>query len=186
MCACVVDKEWESSADLNLDANEVLGSLNHRIVEMKESETSLSKTSKEDEKIDREIEKLKVDTEYKRKKMEKLQDKSDELTTQNIKLPTLELPTFAGKITDWPTFWDSFKSTVHQNEKMSKIDKFKYLLSLLRDEAKDTVRGFNLTENHYEQAIEQLKERYDDEEQIIHNHYMLLSNAPRCRNVTQD
>ena len=184
----VIDEEWESSTDLNLDANEVLGSLNHRIIEMmKESETSLSKTSKkEDEKIDREIEKLIVDTEYKRKKMEKLQDKSDEITTQNIKLPTLELPMFAGKITDRPTFWDSFKSTVHQNEKMSKIDKFKYLLSLLRDEAKDTVRGFNLTENYYEQAIEQLKERYDDEEQIIPNHYMLLSNAPRCRNVTQD
>ena len=48
------------------------------------------------------------------------------------------------------------------------------------------MKGFNLAETHYGQAIEQLQERYDDKEQIIHNHYMMLSNSPRCRNTTKD
>ena len=58
-------------------------------------------------------------------------------------------------------------------------------MSCLRDEAKDTLLGYRLTESQYDVAIEQLKERYDDKEFIIHNHYEALSNLPRSTNVTQ-
>lgn len=43
------------------------------------------------------------------------------------KLPKLILPRFRGDVTEWTSFWDSFKSAVHENEAISPIDKFNYL-----------------------------------------------------------
>ena len=39
------------------------------------------------------------------------------------KLPKLHLPRFAGDITKFQTFWDSFESAVHVNPDLSSIDK---------------------------------------------------------------
>ena len=43
-------------------------------------------------------------------------------TPMKPKLPKLTLPKFKGELTSWTTFWDPFKSTVHDNRDMSKID----------------------------------------------------------------
>ena len=51
------------------------------------------------------------------------------------KLPKLTLLRFRGELTTWKTLCDSFKSTVHENNSMSKIDKFSYLKSLLEGPA---------------------------------------------------
>jgi len=47
-------------------------------------------------------------------------------------LPKLILLRFRGDVT---SFWDSFKSTVHENEAISPINKFNYLNSLLEGPA---------------------------------------------------
>ena len=41
-------------------------------------------------------------------------------TPMKPKFPKLTLPKFKGELTSWTTFWDSFKSTVHENPNMSK------------------------------------------------------------------
>ena len=51
-----------------------------------------------------------------------------------VTLPTLELPTFNGEITQFFSFWDSFESMVGANEDLSSIDKFNYLQRSLRGE----------------------------------------------------
>jgi len=51
------------------------------------------------------------------------------------KLPKLILPKFRGDVTTWTGFWESYKSAVHDNENISKIDKFNYLKSLLEGAA---------------------------------------------------
>ena len=43
-----------------------------------------------------------------------------------------------------------------------------------------------MTEGQCDKAVQQLIERYYDKEQIIHNHYALLSSVSKCANVTQD
>ena len=105
---------------------------------------------------------------------------------KQVRLPKIELPKFSGNITAWPAFWDSYCSTIHNNDALSKIDKFKYLTSCLEDEAKDTLKGFTLTEAQYDIAVEHLKERYDDREFIIHRHYETLSELPRSKNTTEE
>jgi hypothetical protein len=42
------------------------------------------------------------------------------------KLPKLEVKRFNGKIQEWQEFWDSFDSSVNQNDALSEVDKFAY------------------------------------------------------------
>ena len=39
-------------------------------------------------------------------------------------LPKLTLQTFNGDVQTWQTFWDSFKSTVHQNINLTDVQRF--------------------------------------------------------------
>ena len=62
------------------------------------------------------------------------------------KLPKLILPKFRGDITKWISFWDSFKSAVHENKAISLVDKFNYLNSLLEGPASRAIQGLSLTD----------------------------------------
>ena len=43
-----------------------------------------------------------------------------------------------------------------------------------------------MTSVQYDVALKQLKDRYDDNEYIIYNHYDALANLTRCKNTTDD
>ena len=103
---------------------------------------------------------------------------------QQIKLPRLTLNNFNGDLTEWTSFWDSFQSTIHLNNQLSKVDTIKSLISCLQGEAKDKLAGFHLTDAHYDQAIDHLMNRYHDKEYIIHMHYNRLSNLTKSSNAT--
>lgn len=51
-------------------------------------------------------------------------------------------------------FKNSFKSAVHDNGVVSKINKVNYLHSLLEDAASLSIQGLNLTADNYDSAIE--------------------------------
>ena len=77
-----------------------------------------------------------------------------------MKLPKLELKKFSGKIAEWAEFWDGFKSAVHDDPDLAKIDKFKYLRCYLEEPAKSVVTGFSMTEADYDAAVNLLTKRY--------------------------
>ena len=56
--------------------------------------------------------------------------------SRKVKLLKLELKKFSGKIAEWAEFWDGFKSAVHDDPDLAKIDKFKYLRCYLEEPAK--------------------------------------------------
>ena len=186
----IVDKEIETSTNLDLDAAEANQLINELIEDGEQKKTVIRQRKRDEERELLELEKLKLETECKRVQLEKLKDTeektADTANNQKIKLPTLTLPTFSGKVTAWPTFWDSFNSTIHSNKQVARIDKFKYLVSALEGDAKGTLCGFDLTESHYDEAVALLKDRYDDTEYIIHNHYTILSKISRCSNATYE
>ena len=110
-----MNKELENATELELDANEILQMINDRIeLELAPTSEQLVDTkSKVEEKITYEIEKLKIESDYKRAKLKKLSEEGHhEATSANrkIKLPDLPLPSFSGDITQWPSFWDSLGS----------------------------------------------------------------------------
>ena len=75
---------------------------------------------KETEKLERELENLKLDGEVKRAQLASLKDgatasvvsDASALVNKRVKLPRLELPEFDGDILKWSAFWDSFSSTI--------------------------------------------------------------------------
>ena len=105
-----------------------------------------------------------------------------ETTTSGTKprLPKLILPTFKGDVTRWVTFWDSYKSAIHNNSQLTKIDKFNYLHSLLDGQAAHAIKGLTLTEANYDSAVELLQQRFGKPQQIITAHMDELIKIPNC------
>ena len=96
------------------------------------------------------------------------------------RLPKLELQKFKGNITSWMPFWDSFKSAVHDNPDISKIDKFNYLSSFLEGSASKAVQGLTLTEGNYDLAVTLLQERFGNKQAIVSAHIEELMKLPDC------
>ena len=81
-------------------------------------------------------------------------------TGRKVKLPKLELKRFSGRIAEWQEFWDGFRSAIHEDESLAKVDKFKYLRNYLEEPARSVVTGFSLTDANYDSAVELLRKRY--------------------------
>ena len=92
------------------------------------------------------------------------------------KLPKLEIKKLSGKAYDWQEFWDSFKSSVDENEELSTVDKFAYLRHLLEEPARAVIAGYSLTERNYEDALNLLKERFAKPTVIKQAHLNELAN----------
>jgi len=51
--------------------------------------------------------------------------------TCKVKLPKLTPRKFNGELTKWLIFWDSFESSIQNNQELSDVDRFNYLYTLL-------------------------------------------------------
>lgn len=65
------------------------------------------------------------------------------------KLSKLTLKRFGGDPTQWHSFWDRFSAAVHNNDGVSKVDKFNYLKSLVEGQAASVIEGLSLTNDNY-------------------------------------
>ena len=96
------------------------------------------------------------------------------------KLQKLELPKFRGDITTYFTFWDSFNSAIHTNPHIANIDKFHYLKASLEGSAAESIQGLTLTSANYDAAVDLLRERYGNKQQIISAHMDQLLKISCC------
>ncbi|XP_062713379.1 uncharacterized protein LOC134290294 [Aedes albopictus] len=87
-----------------------------------------------------------------------------------VKLPEIRLPSFGGKIRDWVTFRDMFRSLIHRNQQLTDIDKFTYLRSSLEGEALREIGMIEITAANYIIAWEQLQKRYENKKLIVKAH----------------
>ena len=56
---------------------------------------------------------------------------------------------------------------MHENNEISKIDKFNYLNLVLEGPASHTIQGVSLTVTNYDSAVELLQMRFGNPQQII-------------------
>eukprot|EP00731_Ephydatia_muelleri_P015789 Em0009g213a len=84
-----------------------------------------------------------------------------------VKLPRLS---FNGDLTTWTPFWDSFKSSIHDNDELTSIDKFNYLNSLLESSAAAAIARLTLSEANYSEAVAILTKRFGNRQQIVTKH----------------
>ena len=96
------------------------------------------------------------------------------------KLPKLVLPKFRGEVTTWMGFWYSYKSAVHDNVNLSKIDKFNYLRSLLEGAASQAIQGLALSSDNYDSVVEKIEQRFGKTQQIISAHMEEILKLQPC------
>jgi len=79
-----------------------------------------------------------------------------------LKLPRVNLPTFAGTFEEWIPFRNMFQSMIDNNTSLPNIQKMQYLISSLKGEARDVIGLLEVSDENYIEAWEMLKDRYDD------------------------
>ena len=84
------------------------------------------------------------------------------------------MPTFDGKVENWPSFYDIFESAVHCNLHLSNATKFQYLQSLLKGVANEAIAGLKVTNANYESALQIFKERFGQKQILISTHVTTL------------
>lgn len=65
---------------------------------------------------------------------------------------------FDGDLTQWQSFYDGFKSAVHDDKDIPNSRKFQLLQSSLRGKAAQALAGWRLTDDNYSEALERLIE----------------------------
>ena len=80
---------------------------------------------------------------------------------------------------------DVLEKNIHANEKLSNINKFSYLCSLLHGKAAKVVEGIQITSANYPEAISQLKERFEQPDLMIQGHANDLLRMGSCGEQTR-
>ena len=86
------------------------------------------------------------------------------------KLPKLTIKPFAGNAYNWQTFWDLFRTSIHENKNLNNVNRFNYLHNYLEGPAFAAINGFSLTEANYHIAIELFITRFGNKQCIISSH----------------
>ena len=102
-----------------------------------------------------------------------------------VKLPKLSLVTFDGEPTNWQPFWDSFRSSIHENAALANVDKLQYLKQSLVGIAADTISGLPLTNSSYGEAVDLLGKRFGDKQIVISRHMENLMELPKIASNTE-
>ncbi|XP_073835822.1 uncharacterized protein [Musca autumnalis] len=101
--------------------------------------------------------------------------------SSSSRLPSLKLPKFDGKYSEYKRFITAFNNMVNDNPAISLIEKFNYLLNCLSGPALAVVEPFQVCEENYEKALNRLEERYDNKVLIFLEHIESLFNVPKMQ-----
>ncbi|XP_076391767.1 uncharacterized protein LOC143265171 [Megachile rotundata] len=92
----------------------------------------------------------------------------------NVRLPTIQLPSFDGNYSHWLRFRDSFISLVHQNETLSDVQRFHYLNSSLKGAVSRVIHSLGVSEANYKLAWQLLNSRYENSTALKRHHVTAL------------
>lgn len=94
------------------------------------------------------------------------------------KLPRLELCPFNGELQNWPIFYETFKSIIHENQSLSDSEKIQYLIGKLTGNAQLICQGFMPTAENYSVLWQTLVNKYNDKRVLAASYFDTLLNLP--------
>lgn len=106
-------------------------------------------------------------------------------TKAEIPLPTMHIPTFTGKATEWMEFIALFTSHIDKRERLTDSQKFQYLKSKLDGEAAQLLRNIPITDANYKPALEKLTSRYNNCRVISNAHFSTLFAQPEIKSESR-
>jgi len=89
---------------------------------------------------------------------------------QRIHLAPIPFPSFNGSIQGWFSFFDIFKSMIHNEDVYTPAQKFFHLRSCLRGTALDLVQSIPISDVNYDVVIKRLIQRYNNKSLVIQSH----------------
>lgn len=100
-----------------------------------------------------------------------------------VKLPPIDIPSFDGKIENWPIFYESFKANIHLNPSLSDSQRIQYLTGKLAGTALKIIAGIIPSGENYADIWASLEQRYQDK-RALGCHYMstLFNIKPAINN----
>lgn len=101
---------------------------------------------------------------------------------ERVRLPKIEIPKFDGDMKKWPTFFDMFRTLIHECSSLSNIERFQYLISYLEKDAATVVKNIPITEDNYTIAYACLVKRYQNERVLITNYWLNVYKAESMKN----
>ena len=101
------------------------------------------------------------------------------VSQNSVKLPKLDLPTFAGRYTEWMSFIDLFSASVDSNSSLSDAQKLQYLKTSVKEEPYRLISSLRITNSNYSVALEVLRKRYANNKVIVREHiHQIVTFAP--------
>ena len=98
---------------------------------------------------------------------------------KGVKLPKLDVPTFDGDVLHWTQFWEQFEVSVHSRTNVSDAEKLVYLQQTTKSgSARGTIEGLSQTGDHYHEAIDCLRSRYNRPRLIHRAHVRMIMDVP--------
>lgn len=103
-----------------------------------------------------------------------------------LKLPTIQLPEFAGDFNSWLTFHDMFVSLIDKADDLSCVQKLHYLKAALKGEAARLIEPIVTTEENYNIAWQMLVDRYGNKKLLKKRHIQAILRLPKMTNSSLD
>ena len=82
-------------------------------------------------------------------------------------------------------FSDMFVATVHNNERLSEVEKLTYLKDNLRGSAQEAVSGYQITGDNYLVVLRVLEDRFGEKQKAINAHYTALMKIEPASSKTE-
>lgn len=91
-----------------------------------------------------------------------------------IRLPQIQIEKFSGQYFRWLQFHDTYESLIHNNNRITPIQKFHYLSSYLEGDAARLISNLEVSSANYSKAWSLICERYNNKRALINHHLKSL------------
>lgn len=100
--------------------------------------------------------------------------------------PTLKMdisvPPFDGNLKMWPTFHELYTSLIHNNTGVPEVEKFRHLMTILKNEPFNLLKNITITEDNYQIAYSTLVDRYQNVRFLATSYFNEIFDAQPVKN----
>lgn len=94
------------------------------------------------------------------------------------KLPDIPVPRFDGAVTNFTEWYAMFNATIHNNTRLSDIQKLYFLRQAMVGRATDVLKDYPVSDDVYPEAYKHVEERFFNKRVIITNHFSEIVDLP--------
>ena len=86
---------------------------------------------------------------------------------QTRKLETLRLEKFTGTVESWLSFWTRFEERVHNNSRLSNMEKYDYLRQYSAPNVLSRLKTIPLSAEFYQMAVNRLRDEFGTQDKVM-------------------